>query len=360
MKFAAFGRTGWLFDSIARCAEHGHQPALIGTSPAAPEYTVGPEDFRRLAERFDCPFFCDVRINHPDYLGMAADSGAEVALSVNWMTLIGQEMLDQFPLGVLNAHAGDLPRFRGNAAPNWAILLGEPQIVVTVHKMAAELDAGDVLLKRSSPLSEATTIAEVYRFMKRNIPEMFAEVLDGLSAGTLIPRPQSTQSQDILRCCPRLPTDGRINWRQSAEQLSRLVRASGEPFAGAYSFLNGEKLVVWSARAAQPAFPQVGIPGQVIDRRQETGEVSILTGDGILVLREVETVTTGRRPAAEMIRSTRIRLGIEVEDELLQLKQRVDQLEQLLASYRSERTHLRRGETDDNSGLDLEADPAAV
>jgi len=341
MKFAALGRTAWLSGSIERCVERGHQPVLIGTSPAAPEYTVGPDDFQRLAKRFNSPFFCDTRINHPDYLGMAADSGAEVAISVNWLTMIGQEMLDQFPHGVLNAHAGDLPRFRGNAAPNWAILLGERQVALTVHKMMPELDAGDVLLQRCCPLSETTTIAEIYQFMERNIPPMFAEVLDGLSAGSLVPHPQSTVPDDILRCCPRLPSDGRIDWKQPAEQLSRLVRASGEPFAGAYSFFNGDKLIVRKARAGEPDYPHVGIPGQVIDRRTGTGEVSILTGEGVLILQEVETVTAGRQLAAELIRSTRTRLGIEVEDELFRLTQQVDRLEQQLESLRTQMNRLR-------------------
>ena len=80
---------------------------------------------------------------------------------MNWLTMIAQSTLALFPWGVLNAHAGDLPRFRGNACPNWAILNGEPLVGLCIHEMIPELDAGPVLLRAHFPLSDDIYISDV-------------------------------------------------------------------------------------------------------------------------------------------------------------------------------------------------------
>ena len=190
MKFAAFGRTKMLFDAILACLAGGHEAVLIGTCPAMPEYTVTERDFEQLARKIGCPFFCDTNINSAEYLKMAQASGAEAAISVNWLTIIGSALMGEFKHGIINAHAGDLPRFKGNACPNWAILAGEPQVVLTLHQMAVELDSGPILLQRAFPLGPDTYIGEVYRFLETAVPEMFRQVLDGLEARTIEPRPQ--------------------------------------------------------------------------------------------------------------------------------------------------------------------------
>jgi methionyl-tRNA formyltransferase len=293
MRFAALGRTRMLLDAITACVEAGHECVHVATAPAAPEYGVGPDDFAALARRLGASF------------GDLEPAGAEIAISVNWPTLIGREARERFPRGILNGHAGDLPRFRGNAAPNWAILLGEPRVVATVHEMADELDAGPIVAQRAIPLDERTYIGDVYAQLERTFPALFAEALDGLEAGTLTPRPQTGEP---LRCYPRRPEDGELDWRRDAVSLARLVRASAEPFAGAFGRLEEEPTIVWRARAEPLREPSAGVCGQVIARRPDTGEVDVLTGDGRLVLEEVETAA-GRVPAAEAIRSLRARFS---------------------------------------------------
>lgn len=327
MRVAALGRTQWLYDSIARVAGSGHKVVLIGTSPEAPEYTVKEDDFARLARDLDCAFFTDPVLNRAEYLSLLRDTKADVAISVNWLTRIGKQIIDQFKYGIVNAHAGDLPRYRGNAAPNWAILAGEGKVVVTLHQMAEELDAGPILLQRELVLTNATQIGGVYRFITANVPEMFVEVLDELERRTLVPRPQPTDPAVSLRCFPRMPRDGEIDWRQSAEHLAKLVRASSEPFGGAYTFLGSVKLVVWQAEADCLPYPHLGVPGQVIERRPDTGEVVALTGDGVLVLKEVETASGGRARPCDVVKSTRARLGLDVAERMADLERRIRELE---------------------------------
>src|SRR5262245_59097467 len=298
MRLAALGRTHWLYDSIQKLAEAGHQVVLIATSSASPEYQVTEEDFARLAGELKAEFINDAVLNRPQYVRRVRELALDVAVSVNCVSLLSEDLIKCFRRGVLNAHAGDLPRFRANAVPNWAILRGEPRVVLTVHFMTPELDAGPILLQHNVALNESTYIGDVYHELSRIIPDLFVQAVDGLAKQTLTPRQQPTDPSLSLRCYPRLPRDGQIDWKRPAVETSRLVRASSEPFAGAYTFLDAEILKVWRARPGELGFPHCGVPGQVVGCNTKAGEVSVLTGDGILVLEEVEVSSRGRVPPA--------------------------------------------------------------
>jgi UDP-4-amino-4-deoxy-L-arabinose formyltransferase/UDP-glucuronic acid dehydrogenase (UDP-4-keto-hexauronic acid decarboxylating) len=316
MRIAAIGRTQWLLDAVRRLGERGHEIVAVATARAAPEYRVSERDFERLGEELGCP----VSVG-PDLAASAvATADADVAVSVNWPTLIPSSILERFPLGVLNGHPGALPRFRGNAAPNWAILAGEEEVVATVHRMDAGLDSGPIVAQSSFALDESTYIGDVYAFLAEAFPELFIEAVEGLGAGSVVPREQPTDPNLALRGYPRLPRDGELDWSKGAAALARVVRASAEPFAGAYSWLDTERVTVWRAHHEPLPEPALGTPGQVAHVRRQTGEVAVLAGDGLLVLEEVERGGT-RAPAAELLPSARFRLGLDAAALLERLAQ---------------------------------------
>jgi methionyl-tRNA formyltransferase len=319
MKFAALGRTHWLFDSVQAAVARGHEVTLIATAPASPEYRRAEADFERLAADLRVDFLSTRTSTESDLADALGACGAEVAISVNWPILLGEAARAACRHGIVNAHAGDLPRFRGNACPNWAILVGETQVVVTLHQMADDLDAGPVLLQRACPLTDDTYIAEVYAFMTTQIPAMFVEVLDALQAGTAVARPQPSDPSLALRCYPRRPEDGYLDWTLPATALARLVRASAEPFAGAFFLRDGMRVTVWRAHAESNPVPSLGVPGQVAAIRRDRGEVAVLTGDGLLVLEELQRDGADRQPASAVIQSTRERLTFDPLREYLRL-----------------------------------------
>jgi UDP-4-amino-4-deoxy-L-arabinose formyltransferase/UDP-glucuronic acid dehydrogenase (UDP-4-keto-hexauronic acid decarboxylating) len=327
MKFGVVGRTHLLIASARRVVASGHELTVVATAAPSPEYQAGIDEFAALAREAGCPFFVAGRLNdeHADRL---TQSGAEAVISINWPTVMSPRVLDAPRFGVLNAHAGDLPRYRGNACPNWAILAGEDRVTIAIHRMVAELDAGPVLLKRHLPLTPDTYIADVYRFLEQALPDMFAEVIDTLARGDASFTSQPSDPAVALRCYPRQPDDGEIVWSQPAEAIGRLVRASAEPFAGAYTFLEGRQVVVWRARAERLSSPAVGVPGQVVEIRVN-GEVAVLTGDGVLVVGEASVGSERDRPS-RWLRSTRQRLGLNHSSEITQLRERIAALERRL------------------------------
>lgn len=310
MKFAALGRTRWLLDAIVEAEKAGHTPVLLATAPAAPEYGVIEGDFECLSKKYKCPFLSGSSINSNEAVEALRRCGADVAISVNWPIIVGPKVLETFEHGVINAHAGDLPRYRGNACPNWAILNGEQQVVLTFHRMVTELDAGPWLKKISFPLSSDTYIGDVYAFLDEQMPLGFVNVLDGLDAGTLEPTLQSEDQSEILRCYPRRPEDGQIDWSEPALKIGRLVRASSDPFRGAFTWIgDSERLTIWRARVGRRQYRSCHIAGQVAEIRDD-GNVAVLAAEGLLVLEEVQTENGDRCKPAQIIRSTRQRLGM--------------------------------------------------
>jgi len=304
MRLAIIGRTRSLLAIAERLEDAGHTFGLVWTCGAEGYYGAGPAAYAALARRHGAVFRDEPRINAAFEPGLAA--GAALAVSLSWPTRIGAGVIEAFPQGVLNGHAGDLPRYRGTAAPNWAILNGEPHIGLCVHYMTPEYDSGAVLVRRRFPLGPDTYIGEFYAWSEASLPEMYRIAVDGLAAGTLAPEPESTVAP--LHCYPRRPEDSRIRWAEPAGAIHRLVRASSRPFAGAFTGFQGRDLRVWRASPVPAPGRFCAVPGTVC--HAETGDPVIACGDGLLRLEEITAAWTDDEAAAkrEIARTTRNRL----------------------------------------------------
>jgi methionyl-tRNA formyltransferase len=327
MRFAALGRTETLYQSILEMESSGHNVELIVTCEPADFYSRKIEDFRSLADDYNSDFIAISNINSSDIVSSIRERGLPLAISVNWKTIIKKPLLNSFDHGIINFHAGDLPRYRGNAAMNWALLEGEDSVVYTLHLMSKKLDSGPILLQRQFSVTENTNLRELYDFAEKNVPDMFVNATEGLNNGTIEPEPQPESPSKALRCYPRIPKDSEIDWSETAEQLDRLVRASSEPLFGAYTYLDGKKLIIWRAHSESPSMSYLGTPGQIAERRPNTGEVAVVTGNDFLVLEEVETESHGRCEATEVITSHRTRLGMDVNGQIQNIKNKIESLE---------------------------------
>lgn len=337
MRVAVVGRTEFLLESARAVAEAGHEIPLVVTSDAESHYGADDSDFRRLGAELDASVFHGVRLNDPEMVETLRSHDCSIAISMNWQTLLRRPVLESFEHGVVNCHPGDLPRYRGNAAPNWAILNGEDDVVYTLHLMTEALDAGPILSQRSMPIDDSTRIRDAYDFGVEVVPEMFTAVVDGFEDGSIDPRPQPSDPSAVLRCYPRRPADSELDWTRSATHLDRLVRASSEPLFGAFTEYDGTVLTVWRARAEHPSMNYLGTPGQVAERRPDEGEVAVIAGDGFLVLEEVETADHGRTDPTAVISSNRDRLGTNTTAEIRALRDRIQSLEGRLERLEEER-----------------------
>ncbi|HYW56851.1 MAG TPA: formyltransferase family protein [Polaromonas sp.] len=256
------------------------------TANSAPEYSRTSVDFQTLAKKLEIPFAEGAPIgNHFEFLNSAK---ADIAVSINYTGVISQNVIDLFPLGILNAHGGDLPRYRGNACQAWAILNGEKRIGLCIHRMVGgELDSGDILAKSYLPIDNTTKVSAVWDWMVRATPALMVESVNRLAAdpGYVLER-QSKDQKDALRCYPRRPEDGRINWDRTALDVLRLINASNKPYAGAYCEYEGRRMTIWDAALLEDGEVFYAVPGQVT--RVAQGHVEVACGSGKLIIRKVQ------------------------------------------------------------------------
>lgn len=263
MKIAIIGRTKILYDTACILKEMGHEITCILTAKEAPEYTRTAAHYRDLAEQWGIPFAHGSRIiEHLDFLRVSA---SDIAVSINYTGVVPQSVIDLFPLGVLNAHGGDLPRYRGNACQAWAIINGEEKIGLCIHRMIGdELDSGDIIARDYFSIDLTTKITRVLNWMSSRIPEMMLEAVQVLDVNPIyVLERQSNYPLDALRCYPRRPEDGRIDWSKPAIDVLRLINASNKPYAGAFCDFEGEKLIVWDAELVIDDEIFCAVPGQV-------------------------------------------------------------------------------------------------
>jgi UDP-4-amino-4-deoxy-L-arabinose formyltransferase/UDP-glucuronic acid dehydrogenase (UDP-4-keto-hexauronic acid decarboxylating) len=305
MRVAIIGRTEILYDTAVQLRAAGHEIVCIMTAKEAPEYRRGAEDFRALAGQWAVPFASSARISeHHDFLAQAQ---ADIAVSINYSGVIPEEITALFPLGILNAHGGDLPRYRGNACQAWAILNGEERIGLCIHRMiGGELDSGDIIARDYLPININTKVTEAWQWMSGRIPELMLEAVNRLEMDpSYILERQSADPAKALRCYPRKPEDGRIDWNKPAIDVLRLINACNKPFAGAFSDFEGEKLIVWDAELVADDEVFCAVPGQVT----KIGDGFVEVACGIGKLRILEAEVDGRSEAPRTwIQSIRKRL----------------------------------------------------
>ena len=270
-----------LLDAAEMLQSAGHEISFIHTVEGENYYGADIEDFAALARRAGARFSIGGRL--ADHQPAMTTSGTDVAISVNWPRLIRSQLLTAFPFGILNAHAGDLPRYRGNACPNWAILNFERRVGVTVHRMVEEVDAGPVLVKAFLEIDETTYVGDIYNWLETIVPSLFVHGISQLGTQRLTPQDPSVRP---LRTFPRRAEDSRIEWKRTTRDVLSLVRASSRPFPGAFTFLEGkEKINILRARPYDPDYDFLAMPGQVC-LRSSAGNPVVATGDGMIELEE--------------------------------------------------------------------------
>lgn len=306
MRVAIIGRTEILYNTAIQLKQAGYVISCILTAKEAPEYTRTAADFKALAEQWNIPFAQGPRIvEHIDFLKAGA---SDIAVSINYTGVVPQDVIDLFPLGILNAHGGDLPRYRGNACQAWAILNGEDRIGLCIHRMiGGELDSGDIIARDYLPIDLTTKVTQAWNWMVECAPALMLEAVERLAHDpSYVLERQSKSPADALRCYPRRPEDGRIDWNRSAVDILRLVNACARPYAGAFCEFQDQHLIIWDACMSPTTEERfLAIPGQVTEIGE--GYVDVACGEGKLRLVQVEVLGAVTHPAS-LVKSLRERL----------------------------------------------------
>jgi len=256
---------------------------------------------------------------------LVADRAPDCVVVSSYNRLFGGEMLGSCPF--VNVHYAPLPRYRGMATLNWAIINNEPCTAITVHTMVQGVDAGRILYQQLVPIRSDDTVADLYDrlndLQRRHLGEAVARLLDG-DAGL------AQNEGDATYACNRMPQDGQIDWSRPTREAYALVRALVAPFPGAFTYLRGQRLTVWRATPVSNPPRYAGrVPGRVIAVSKSDGSLDVLTGDGVLRLFEVQI--DGEEPVAPatLVTSVRTTLGFSTSELLTRLRALENQVAEL-------------------------------
>jgi UDP-4-amino-4-deoxy-L-arabinose formyltransferase/UDP-glucuronic acid dehydrogenase (UDP-4-keto-hexauronic acid decarboxylating) len=258
-----------------------------------------------LAARNGIPTFAPDDINHALWVHRIRELEPDVLFSFYYRELVSQAILDIPRAGCFNLHGSLLPKYRGCAPANWAILNGETLTGVTLHEMTARPDAGDIVCQREVPIGPSETAASLNVKLAQAAEPMLDECLPLILSGSA-PR----QAQDESKATyfgRRRPEDGQIDWSRPAGEIANLVRAVTRPYPGAFTHLRSSRLMVWEAEAV----PANGTepPGTVLS----ADPLDIACGEQALRVRfgqrEGGIYATGAQLAADagLVAGTRLR-----------------------------------------------------
>ena len=174
------------------------------------------------------------------------DSQPDVIFSFYYRSIIPMKILDLAPLGAYNMHGSLLPKYRGRACVNWAVLNGETVTGVTLHHMTAFADRGNIVGQQSVAIGSEDTAQDVFSKIIPAAGELLGRCLEDIITGNAEGTPQDeSQATKFGR---RTPKDGEINFAWNSKRIHDLVRAVTHPFPGAFAFIDGKKLMIWKTR----------------------------------------------------------------------------------------------------------------
>lgn len=303
MRVVFFGTPEFAVPSLEALLGEGFDVVAAVTRPDKPQgrsrSSAVPPPVKTAALAEDVPVLQPVRPSDDAFLAELKALAPDVGVVVAYGHILAPALLGLPRHGMLNVHPSLLPELRGAAPVEWAILNGLRQTGVTIMRMEAGLDSGPILLQIPHDIDPDVTGGELSEHLSEMGAQALVEALALLETNGLQPRPQDHARATYA---PKLTREvARIRWTDPAERVARVIRAL-DPKPGAWSELDGLEVKLFGARIVEDA----GGPGEI--RKTDDG-LRITTGQGAVLVEEVQPAGKPRMPAADWLRGRGAREG---------------------------------------------------
>ena len=259
---------------------------------------------KELAQKYDIPVYQPLKLRQPEAVAELEALAPDLIVVVAYGQILPKSVLEIPAHGCINVHASLLPKYRGAAPINKAIIDGETETGITTMYMDVGLDTGDMLVKKTLSIGPEETAGELHDRLASLGRETMEETLRQLCAGTLQREVQDDEQSTYASMMKK--EDGRIDWSRSAQEIHNHVRGL-DPWPGAYTTLNGEllKLAETSPEAAE------GLAGSVI--AADKNGVCVACGSGSLRIQQLQLAGRKRLAAADFLRGCPLEAGAMME-----------------------------------------------
>ena len=227
----------------------------------------------------------------------------DLCLVVGWYWLIGDKALASVQHGFIGIHNSLLPQFRGGSPLIWPIIRGEKEVGFSFFSITSGMDDGPIWAQGRVSVDRHDYISTVLENLENKAVEVLRDNYLKILNGTIIPVDQ--KHEQATYCAQRFPSDGKINWCDTAEEIYNFLRAQSTPYPGAFTYLNGQEMRVWKAKPFKGKY--YGSPGQVA-KIVSDGVYIICGEDSALILEEIGVLGENKK-AVDAIKSIRARLS---------------------------------------------------
>ena len=317
MKIIFMGTPDFAASALEKIVEAGHEITLVVTQPDKPKGRSGElqvSDVKACALKHGFPVFQPERIKLPENVAYLKNYEADIYVVAAFGQILSQEILDIPKFGCVNIHASLLPKYRGAAPIQQAIIDGEKTTGVTIMQMAAGMDTGDILLQREIPIDDNETGGGLFDKLSELGAELIVEALPKIERGELTPVPQD---EELATKCGKLSKNmGKIDFNKNAVAIRNLVRGLN-PWPSAFTRHDGKMLKIWVADAlddkqvkeisGNAEVLKNAVPGTVSFVTKEA--IGVATGKGTLVLKEVQLEGKKRMLVKDFLLGNKIEIG---------------------------------------------------
>lgn len=292
MKIVFAGTPEFAVPTLGMLLESPHEVCAVYTQPDRPSgrgQKLKPSPVKELARSHGVPVFQPTTLKNPAAQERLRSHQADLMVVVAYGLILPKPILEIPRLGCVNVHASLLPRWRGAAPIQRAILAGDEVTGITIMMVEPRLDAGPMLHKKVCRIAPLETAGELHDRLARLGAEALAEVLPAIEAGTV--RPEVQDETQVTYAAKLEKHEARLDWTMAAVDLERRVRAFN-PWPVAETLYRGQTLRIWRAESLDEPAPAE--PGTILDRVRT---LDVATGRGVLRLLEVQLPGGKRMPA---------------------------------------------------------------
>lgn len=297
-----------------------HQVTGVVTQPDKPKGRGKSVQFPPVKEKaleYGIPVWQPEKINTPEMLQILKEQKPDCIVVAAFGQLLKQEILSLPKYGCINIHASLLPKLRGAAPIQWAVIQGEKKAGVTTMWMDEGVDTGDMLLKKEVMLEPRETGGSLFDKLSLCGCELILETLEALETGTVVRTPQTGETSYARILTKEL---GNIDWSRSAIEIERLIRGLN-PWPSAYSYLNGKMVKIWSAKVLQEipesSVQAIGagkemVPGTILLLNKHS--FTVVCGSEYLEILELQAEGKKRMAADAWLRGVKLESGMHFSD----------------------------------------------
>ena len=301
MNVIFMGTPGFAVPTLEKLHESKHNLVLVVTQPDKPSgrgKKLKKSEVKETAEKLGLNIFQPDKIKKQENIDLLKSYNPDVIVVVAYGQILNKEILTLPKYGCINVHASLLPKLRGAAPLNWAIINGETKTGITTMQMDVGLDTGDMLLKSEVEIDENINVGELHDILMHKGAELLIETLDKLEKNELTPK---KQDDSLSSYAPILNNENRkINWNLPAKSIHNLIRGLS-PWPAAYFTMDEKTVKVYSSSYINDDSDYE--PGYVIKANNEG--IFVKAKDGIVILKEIQMPGKKKMPVEAYLRGNK-------------------------------------------------------